>query len=81
MRRLIFYKNNYKGRINKNIEGKDFGAIECTILKEKVTIKVKYMDKDILLSGENCKPRPTKYYCIVTQCDLNMHFASPTFYF
>jgi hypothetical protein len=80
-RRLIFYKNNYERRINKNIEGKDFGGIECTILKEKVTIKVKYMDKDILVSGKNCKPRPTKYQCIDTQCDLYMYFASPNFYF
>jgi hypothetical protein len=36
--RLIFYKHNYERRISKNIEGKDFGGIECTMLKEKVTI-------------------------------------------
>jgi hypothetical protein len=63
-----------------NIEGKDFGGIECTILKENVTIKVKYMDKDIPLSGKNCKPKPTKYHYVVTQCDLYMYIASPTVY-
>jgi len=51
---LVFYKNNYERRICKNIEGKDFAGIQCTILKEKVKIKVIYMDKDILLSGKNC---------------------------
>jgi hypothetical protein len=29
--RLIFYKNNYERRINKNIEGKIFGGIERTL--------------------------------------------------